>query len=48
MHRHLETLGFVEGSEVDIVAQNEGQVIVSVKGSHLGIGEQTARHIMVV
>ena len=48
MHRHLESLGFVNGAEVEVVSQASGTVIVSVKGSRLGLNERTARHVYVM
>ena len=48
MHRHLESLGFVAGTPVEVVSQSSGTVIVSVKGSRLGLNEKTARHVYVV
>lgn len=48
MHRHLESLGFVDGAELEIVSQGAGTVIVTIKGSRLGLNEQTARHVYVM
>lgn len=47
MQRHLEAIGFVEGSEVQIVTQADGQVIVLVKGSRLGLNRATSKNIFV-
>lgn len=47
MHRHLESLGFVSGTEVEVVSQASGTVIVSVKGARMGLNERTARHVYV-
>lgn len=47
MHRHLESLGFVSGTEVEVVSQVSGTVIVSVKGARMGLNERTARHVYV-
>lgn len=44
--RHLATLGFVPGSYVTIVSRSAGDVIVSVKGSQLGINCTTASRII--
>ena len=41
--RHLETLGFVEGSEVHVVATGGGNIIVVVKGGALWPGRK-GRH----
>ncbi len=48
MHRHLESLGFVGGTELEVVSQSGGTVIVSIKGSRLGLNERTARHVYVI
>ena len=48
MHRHLESLGFVDGAELEVVSQGAGTVIVTIKGSRLGLNEQTARHVYVM
>ncbi len=47
MHRHLESLGFVSGTEVEVISQASGTVIVSVKGARMGLNERTARHVYV-
>ena len=47
MHRHLESLGFVDGTELEVVSQSGGTVIVSIKGSRFGLNERTARHVYV-
>ena len=48
MHRHLESLGFVDGAELVVVSSGGGTVIVTIKGSRLGLNEQTARHVYVI
>ena len=45
--KHLESLGFVSGTEVEVVSQASGTVIVSVKGARMGLNERTARHVYV-
>lgn len=45
--RHLETLGFVEGSQVQVVSSGGGNIIVAVKGSRFGLDERIARHVLV-
>lgn len=45
--RFLESLGFVVGAEVIVVAKNSGNVIVNVKESRVAISEEMARKIMV-
>ena len=46
LHHHLETLGFVEGAEVRIVAEQSGNLIVSIKGSRVAINRATANRII--
>ena len=46
--RHfLENLGFYEGSEVTVISQLNGNVIVSVKDSRVAISKEMANIIMV-
>ena len=47
VRRHLETLGFVVGSEVTVVSSNNGNVIVTVKGSRIAISREMAARIMI-
>ena len=48
MRRHLENLGFVEGSEVTVVTQTgTSGTIVNVKGAQLGVDHATAMHVYV-
>ncbi len=44
--RHLANLGFVEGAQVRVVNQVNGDLIVNVKGSQLGLDRDTARRIV--
>jgi ferrous iron transport protein A len=44
--RHLATLGFVEGASVKVVARGNGDTIVCVKGSQLGLNRDTASHVI--
>ncbi len=48
MKRHLASLGFVEGSDVEVVTQAGGQVIVTVKGARFGLNRETSRNVFVV
>jgi ferrous iron transport protein A len=48
MQRHLESLGFVDGTPVEVVSQSSGGVIVTVKGARFGLNERTARHVYVL
>lgn len=43
----LESLGFVAGADVSIVAESGGNVIVSVKDSRVAISSEMASKIMV-
>lgn len=45
--RHLETLGFVEGSQVHVVTAGGGNIIVMVKGARFGLDAKVARNVMV-
>lgn len=45
--KHLETLGFVAGSNVMIISMTGGNVIVNVKESRLAISKEMARKIMI-
>ena len=47
LRQHLETLGFVAGACVRIVAEHGGNVIVNVKDSRVAISDEAARHIYV-
>ena len=47
VRRFLETLGFVVGSDVTVVSENNGNVIVNIKDSRVAINQDMARHIMV-
>lgn len=46
LHRHLESLGFVEGATVKVVSEQGGDLIVEVKGSHVALNRQVATHII--
>ena len=45
--RFLESLGFVAGSEVTLVSQNKGDVIVKIKDSRIAISREMARRILI-
>lgn len=45
--RHLETLGFVEGSQVHVVTAGGGNIIVLIKGARFGLDVRVARSVMV-
>lgn len=44
---HLQSMGFNEGTEVKLVTQLDGDVIVHVKESRVAINRDQARHILV-
>ena len=46
--RHLESLGFVEGSQVHVVAANPANIIVNIKGARLGLDSKVAGRVMTV
>ncbi|WP_345891638.1 FeoA family protein [Ruminococcus sp. OA3] len=45
--RFLENLGFVVGSSVTVVSENNGNVIVNVKESRVAISREMANKIMI-
>lgn len=45
--RFLRNLGFVEGSEVTIISQIQGNIIVKIKESRVAISKSIASRIMV-
>ena len=45
--RFLENLGFVVGSEVVVVSEISGNLIVNIKDSRVAIGKDMAKKIMV-
>ena len=47
VRRFLNSLGFTEGSEVMLISQNQGNVIVKVKESRVAISKEMARKIMI-
>ena len=46
LHRHLATLGFVEGAQVTVVSEAAGDLIVEVKGTQVALDRQVAARIM--
>ena len=44
--RHLENLGFVEGSRVHVVSASGSNIIVMVKGARFGLDAKVAAHVM--
>ena len=46
MKRHLQDLGFVEGSQVHVVTSSGSNVIVMVKGARFGLDVKVAQYVM--
>lgn len=44
---HLQSMGFNEGTEIKLVTQLNGDIIVHVKESRVAINREQARHILV-
>ncbi len=45
--KHLENLGFVVGSEVNVITQQQGNLIVKVKEARVAISKEMASKIFV-
>ena len=45
--KFLENMGFVTGGEVTVVSKVMGNVIVSIKGARIAIGQDMANKILV-
>lgn len=45
--RHLANLGFVENAKIEVVSVTDGNFIVKIKDSKVGIGRDIAKKIMV-
>ena len=45
--RFLGNLGFVAGTEVTVLSEMGGNVIVSIKNSRIAVNAEMARHIMI-
>ena len=45
--KHLEDIGFVPDSEVNVISKQGGSVIVNVKNTRVAIGNSMAAKIMV-
>ncbi len=44
--RHLETLGFTEGSSVTVVSSSGGNLVVEVRGSQIALDRKIAMDVM--
>ena len=47
MRKHLEDMGFVPGSMTSVVSSLNGNLIVKIKDSRVGLSVEMARRIMV-
>lgn len=47
IRKFLEGMGFVTGGEVTVLSKTMGNVIVSVKGARIAIGQDMASKILV-
>lgn len=47
IRKHLATLGFVEGAEVQVIQSIDGNLIVEVKNVRVAIDTSLARRVMV-
>ncbi|MBO6168206.1 MAG: ferrous iron transport protein A [Kiritimatiellae bacterium] len=47
VRKHLGELGFVEGADVEVIADNGGNLIVGVYGARLALNADLARRILV-
>lgn len=45
--QHLADLGFVEGAIITVIASNNGNLIVNLKGTKLAITKEMAQKVMV-
>lgn len=45
--RHLQDLGFIKGEQVKVINENEGGLILLVKGSRIALNKGLASKIMV-
>ncbi|MFR7592761.1 MAG: FeoA family protein [Longibaculum sp.] len=47
IQRFLESLGFIEGANIMIIAHNGGNLIVNIKDSRVAISQEMAHKIIV-
>ncbi len=45
--RFLESLGLIAGSTVSIISENDGDLIINVKGARIALGKALANKIFV-
>lgn len=48
MKRHLNDIGFVEGSEIHVVSSSGANIIVTILGARFGLDTKVAQHVMTV
>ncbi len=46
--KQLSNMGFVEGASIMVVSENNGNIIVNIKGSRVGIGKDISQKISVI
>lgn len=46
--RRLESLGFVPGCTICVLSEIDGNYLVAVKGTRIGIGREYAKRILVM
>lgn len=47
IRQHLETLGFVRGTQVTVVLESNGAMVLDVYGSRVAVGNEIAKRISV-
>lgn len=47
VRQHLETLGFVRGTQVTVVLESDGAMVLDVYGSRVAVGNEIAKRISV-
>jgi len=47
VHRHLNNLGFVEGTRITVVSEYAGNLILQVKDARIALDKSMARRILV-
>ena len=45
--RHLAELGIAVGGQITVIAANDGDLVISVKGARVALGREMARAILV-
>ncbi len=48
LRHRLEALGFVAGEDVTLISEINGNYIISLKGTRIGLGRELARLIIVL